>query len=314
MRSPRAYANPRLSPDGDRLLVQAGDLWFQDLSRPTFTRLTPRDAVINAFPMWMPDGRRVIYRSPNGLRIQDADGSGAAQTIAQTADTDYPGGLTPDGESLVFMRSTQQTSFDIEILSLRNPTQRRPLLNSAAYESGARLSPDGRWLVYVSNESGQNDVYLRPFPALDRRWTISTQGGTQPVWNPNGREIFYRSGDKMMSVEVTTSSDIKLSTSAKAVRAALCVWRGHHDPQLRRDARRPAFHHGQGGGRRRTPQRRLQLVYGTEPPRAAKVGAAFRRPCYRPVKVACPLKTDSIAAAAHRSPSAPAETPIAPMT
>ena len=209
--APRAYASPRLSPDGDRLLVQAGDLWFQDLSRPTFTRLTPRDAVINAFPMWMPDGRRVIYRSPNGLRIQDADGSGAAQTIAQTADTDYPGGLTPDGESLVFMRSTQQTSFDIEMLSLRNPTQRRPLLNSAAYESGARLSPDGRWLVYVSNESGQNDVYLRPFPALDRRWTISTQGGTQPVWNPNGREIFYRSGDKMMSVEVTTSSDIKLS-------------------------------------------------------------------------------------------------------
>src|SRR4026207_1765538 len=88
--APRAYASPRLSPDGNRLLVQAGDLWFQDLSRPTFTRLTPRDAVINAFPMWMPDGRRVIYRSPNGLRIQDADGSGTGETIAQTADTDYP--------------------------------------------------------------------------------------------------------------------------------------------------------------------------------------------------------------------------------
>jgi len=209
--APRAYASPRLSPDGNRLLVQAGDLWFQDLSRPTFTRLTPRDAVINAFPMWMPDGRRVIYRSPNGLRIQDADGSGTGETIAQTADTDYPGGFTPDGESLVFMRSTQQTSFDIEMLSLRNPTVRRPLLNSAAYESGARLSPDGRWLVYVSNESGQNDVYMRPFPALDRRFTISTQGGTQPVWNPNGREIFYRSGDKMMSVEVTTTPEVKLS-------------------------------------------------------------------------------------------------------
>jgi len=209
--APRAYANPRLSPDGNRLLVQAGDLWLQDLSRSGFTRLTPRDAVINAFPIWMPDGRRVIYRSPNGLRIQDADGSGAGQLIAQTADTDYPAGLTPDGESLVFMRSTQQTSFDIEMLSLRNPTERRTLLNSAAYESGARLSPDGRWFVYVSNESGQNDVYLRPFPVLDRRWTISTQGGTQPVWNPNGKEIFYRSGDKMMSVEVTTTADIKLS-------------------------------------------------------------------------------------------------------
>jgi eukaryotic-like serine/threonine-protein kinase len=210
--APRTYASPRISPDGNHLLVQAGDLWVQDLSRSGFTRLTPRDAVINAFPIWMPDGRRVMYRSPNGLRIQDAEGSGAGQTIAQTADTDYPGTLAPDGETLVFMRSTQETSFDIEMLSLRDPTKRRPLLKTAAYESGARLSPDGHWLVYVSNESGQNDVYLRPFPTLERRWTVSTQGGTQPVWNPNGKEIFYRSGDKMMSVDVTTIPDVRLST------------------------------------------------------------------------------------------------------
>ena len=87
----------------------------------------------------------------------------------------------------------------------------RPLLNTSAYEGGARLSPDGRWLVYISNESGQNEVYLRPFPALDRRWTISTQGGTQALWNPNGKEIFYRNGDKMMAVEVTTTPEVKLS-------------------------------------------------------------------------------------------------------
>jgi hypothetical protein len=86
------------------------------------------------------------------------------------------------------------------------------LLKTAAYEGGARLSPDGRWLVYVSNESGQNDVYLRAFPALDRRWSISTQGGTQPLWNPSGKEIFYRSGDKMMAVEVTTTPQVTLST------------------------------------------------------------------------------------------------------
>ena len=208
----RSYANPRLAPDGSRVLVQAGDLWIQDLTRSSFTRLTPRDAVINAFPMWLPDGRRVIYRSPSGLRIQDAEGSGGGQLVTGTSDYDYPVALAADGDTLVFMRSTQETSFDILTLSLRNPTEIRPLLKTAAYEGGARLSPDGRWLVYVSNESGQNDVYLRALPALDRRWSISTQGGTQPLWNPSGKEIFYRSGDKMMAVEVTTTPQVTLST------------------------------------------------------------------------------------------------------
>ena len=194
------------------MLVQAGDLWIQDVTRSSFTRLTPRDAVINAFPMWLPDGRRVIYRSPSGLRIQDAEGSGGGELVTGTSDYDYPAALAPDGDTLVFMRSTQETSFDILMLSLRNPTEIRPLLKTAAYEGGARLSPDGRWLVYVSNESGQNDVYLRAFPAVDRRWSISTQGGTQPLWNPNGKEIFYRNGDKMMAVDVTTTPQVKLST------------------------------------------------------------------------------------------------------
>ena len=207
----RSYTNPRLSPDGSRILVQAGDLWIQDVARSSFTRLTPRDAVINAFPMWLPDGRRVIYRSPGGLRIQDADGSSNGQTVRGTSDYDYPVELAADGDTLVFMRSTQETSFDIMKLSLRNPTEIRPLLQTSAYEGGARLSPDGRWLVYISNESGQNEVYLRPFPALDRRWTISTQGGTQALWNPNGKEIFYRNGDKMMSVDLTNTPEVKLS-------------------------------------------------------------------------------------------------------
>ncbi len=88
----------------------------------------------------------------------------------------------------------------------------RPWLKTTAYEGGAQLSPDGKWLTYISNDSGQNEVYLRQFEGPDRRWTISTEGGTQPLWNPNGREIFYRSGDKMMAVEVATTPDIKLSS------------------------------------------------------------------------------------------------------
>jgi Tol biopolymer transport system component len=207
----RNYASPRLSPDGTRLVVQAGDLWIQDLARANFTRLASRDAVINAFPTWLPDGRRVIYRSPSGLRIQDAEGTGQTQTLSGTSDYDYPASFASD-DALVILRSTQKTSFDILSVSLRDSTNVKPVLVTMAYEGGARLSPDGKWLAYVSDESGQNDVYLRPYPAVDRRWTVSTQGGTQPVWNANGKEIFYRNNDKMMVVDLTTTPEVKLST------------------------------------------------------------------------------------------------------
>jgi eukaryotic-like serine/threonine-protein kinase len=207
----RNYSNPRLSPDGRRLLVQAGDLWVQDLARSNFSRLTSGDAVINAFPTWLPDGRRVIYRSPSGLRILDAEGSGQGEVLQNTGDYDYAQGFARNGDTLVFLRSTQETLFDIFELSLRDPLKVKPLLKTPSYEGGARLSPDDNWVAYVSNESGPNDVYLRPYPALDRRWTVSTQGGTQPVWGPNGKEIFYRNGDKMMVVDVTTASEVKLS-------------------------------------------------------------------------------------------------------
>jgi serine/threonine-protein kinase len=208
----RNYANPRLSPDGKRLLVQAGELWVQDLTRSNFSRLASGDAVINAFPTWLPDGRHVIYRSLSGLRVQDAEGSGQGEVLKGTGDYDYAQGFAPDGDTLVFLRSTQETLFDIFALSLRDPANVKPVLKTPSYEGGARLSPDGQWLAYVSNESAQNDVYLRPYPALDRRWTVSTQGGTQPVWSPDGKEIFYRNADKMMVVDVTTSPEVKLST------------------------------------------------------------------------------------------------------
>ena len=207
----RSYLNPRLAPDGNRVVVEAGDLWIQDLARATFTRLTSKDAVTYGFPIWTPDGRRVVHRTPNGLRVQDADGSGQGQVIAGTSEFDFPGSVSADGETLVIMRSSQETSFDLYALPLRDPAQARPIVKTAAYEGGARLSPDGRWLTYVSNESGQNEVYLRPFPGPDRRWPISTQGGTQAIWNPNGKEIFYRSGNKMMVVDVSTAPDVMLS-------------------------------------------------------------------------------------------------------
>jgi hypothetical protein len=143
--------------------------------------------------------------------MHDADGRGEGQVIAETSEFDYPGSFTPDGGTLIFLRSSQETSFDIFSLPLRDPPTVLPLLNTGAYEGGARLSPDGRWLTYISNDTGQNEVYLRPFTGQPRQWQISTEGGTQAVWNPNGREIFYRNGDKMMAVEISTTPDVKLA-------------------------------------------------------------------------------------------------------
>jgi Tol biopolymer transport system component len=209
----RGYAAPRISPDGSRVVVQAGNLWLQDLARSTFTRLAAtREEATAAFPMWSADGRKVMVRTSLGLTMHDADGSGHSEVIPGTSEFDYPAQMTADGATLVFLRSGQETSFDIMTMPLGNPGQIRALVKTSAYEGGARLSPDGKWLSYVSNESGQNEIYIRPFGGPDRRWQISSQGGTQALWNPNGREVFYRDGNKMMGVDVTAAGDdLKLS-------------------------------------------------------------------------------------------------------
>jgi Tol biopolymer transport system component len=152
-----------------------------------------------------------VFRSPNGLVVQDVEGSSKGQTLPGTTEFDYPGAIARDLDTLIFLRSSQQTSFDVLQLSLHDPKRLQPVLNTPAYEGGARLSPDARWLSYISNDSGQNEVYLRPYGGEDRRWQVSTDGGTQAVWNPNGKEIFYRNGNKMMAVEVATSPAVSLS-------------------------------------------------------------------------------------------------------
>ena len=236
----RTYANPRTSPDGQRIIVQAGDLWLQDLTRATLSRLTTGTIMPNGFPIWLPDGR-VMYRSSTGIRIQDAGGSGApSQVIPGTTDLDYPAVVAPDNDTLVFHRSTDTASFNILSLSLRNPSTMKAMLQTRAYESGARLSPDGRWMTYVSNETGRNEVYLTPFPALGDRQQVSTGGGTQAVWNPNGNEIFYRIDDKMMVVDVLTTPTLKLSSPRQLFEARYAYGAGITIPNydISRDGQR----------------------------------------------------------------------------
>ena len=209
--TPRNYGNPRLDPEGRWVLVQANDLWVHDLERSTFTLLTAADVTYGAFPVLTPDGTQVVFRTLAGLSRQATEGSGRGEQIAGTGFEDFPATISPDGAQLLFVRLSSETSGDIYIASLTGNAEVRPLLATPAYEGSAKLSPDGRWLAYSSNDSGRMEVYLRPFPAPDRRWQVSTEGGTQPIWNPDGTELFYRNANRMMVVSVAIGDEPTLS-------------------------------------------------------------------------------------------------------
>lgn len=210
--TPRRYQYPRLAPDGRRTAVATGgDLWIQDIARATFTRLTSERTVGNAFPVWTPDGTRVLFRTSTGMYWIGGDGSSHPQAIDGAVSGDIPCSVAPDGDTLAFMRQNAQTSRDVYVLSLHRQSRPRPVVNTPAFEGGAQFSPNGHWMAYASDESGQMQVYVRPFPGPERRWQVSTQGGTQPLWSRNGKEIFYRLGNKMMVVDVSAGVDVTLS-------------------------------------------------------------------------------------------------------
>jgi Tol biopolymer transport system component/tRNA A-37 threonylcarbamoyl transferase component Bud32 len=207
----RRYESPRLATGGQRLLVQAGNLWVHDLTRSTFTQIT---AAVDgsAMPVWSPDGTRIVFQSGKGLAWVAAGDAGRTGMLAGTVASDVPGSISPDGARVLFVRITRETAGDLYLAPLDGDTPVRPILRTPAYEGSARFSPDGHWIAYSSDESGRMEVFVRAADGPDRRWPVSTEGGTQPVWNPNGQEIFYRNGTRMMAVQVTgAGAELKLS-------------------------------------------------------------------------------------------------------
>jgi hypothetical protein len=204
--TPRIYQNPRLDPRGRWALVQAGELWLHDLARSTFTRISA-DAERTAYPVLTPDGQRVVYKANRRLILLALDGSGSVKEIAGTEVNDYAGSITPDGKHLLFVRIRPESSGDIYQATLDGDPDIRLILQTPGYDGAAQVSPDGQWLVYSSDEAGEMEVYLRKFPGPDQRWQVSTHGGTQPIWSRDGREIFYREGEKMMAVGVSTDAE-----------------------------------------------------------------------------------------------------------
>jgi Tol biopolymer transport system component len=205
-----AYVSPRHSPDGRRVAVgiteQESQTWLYDLSRETLTRFT-FEKNMNIYPTWTPDGKRIAFDSsrdgPQNLFWQMADGSGGLERLATSEYSNAPMSWSPDGQLLAFIEITPTTGYDIWVLRMSD-RKAEPFLRTPFNEGVPQFSPDGRWLAYISDESGRFEVYVQPYPGPGGKWQISTEGGREPVWNHNGRELFYRSGDKMMAVDIVT--------------------------------------------------------------------------------------------------------------
>jgi eukaryotic-like serine/threonine-protein kinase len=209
------YMFPRLAQDAKHVMVSAdGDIWIQDTARPTLERLTTEATTGNSYGVWTPDAKQVVVRTNTGLYMMEADGSGRSQRIPETTAADYPNSVSPDGETLIFLRTTADKSADLYVLSLRGEPRPRPLLSTSAHEGGGQFSPDGKWIAYASDESGQFQVFLRPFRGPDRKWMVS-QAGKYVLWNRDGKELFYRDGNKMMAVSVSIRNGEPVFSSPK---------------------------------------------------------------------------------------------------
>ena len=212
------YGHPRLSPDGRRLAVEIGgdrsnEIWIADLAAGTMERLT-REGFSDR-PEWSPDGARILYSSsrssPAALWWQPADGSGPAELVYQGPDAIREGVFTPDGGSIVFRSDTPDSNRDVFRLPLAGERVPVPILTGVNDDKHPRVSPDGRLLAYTSNETGREEVYLRALSGRAARVRVSTGGGGAPLWSPDGRQLYYRTGAAMMAANVAASPALGVS-------------------------------------------------------------------------------------------------------
>ena len=207
---PRNYAFPRLSPDGTRLAIyipdQEIDIWLWDLARATLTRAT-FDPTVDIFPVWR-DNRQLLFSSNRAgavnLFAQAADGSGDVTRLTTSPNIQHATSVSPDGTRLVFTETAGTTSQDVMELRLDGTGAVRTLVQTPSSERNAEVSPDGRWLAYEATNSGRSDIYVRPFPDVSSGsyWQVSTEGGTQPLWARDSKELFYLSATGVMRIGV----------------------------------------------------------------------------------------------------------------
>jgi serine/threonine-protein kinase len=207
------YAYARLSPDGTRIALdireQDENIWIYDIARQTMARLTSGRAY-NRGPIWSPDGTRIAFASARAGGQQvfwtNVDGSAGVERLTTGGTGDFPTAFDPSGSRVVF----NLNATDIAIVDINN-RMTRPLVQTPFVELNGVVSPDGRWVAYQSNESGRAEIYLRPYPDVQRRQiAVSTGGGTRPLFSHDGRELFfYIEPGTIMAVSLSPSGELQ---------------------------------------------------------------------------------------------------------
>ncbi|HYW46707.1 MAG TPA: protein kinase [Bryobacteraceae bacterium] len=220
--TPGAWFVPRFSPDGGRLAVQGtagggSDIFVYDWQRGTMMRLTSAGQV--NVPVWTPDGKHIVFGTVGaggyGVSWVRSDGAAEAQRLLDTHQNAIPWSFSPGAKRLAYHEVDPQTQGDLWTVPLDTSDPAHPkagtpeqFLRTPANELVPEFSPDGRWIAYRSNESGGNEVYVRPFPGPGGKWQISTGGGLYGIWANNGRELFYETADnRIMVMEYTVDGD-----------------------------------------------------------------------------------------------------------
>jgi serine/threonine-protein kinase len=220
---PSNWTNPRFSPDGRTvaldILSANHNVWVYEWARDTLTRLTS-DPTDDQHPIWTLDGKRIVFAStrakgPPNLYWQRADGTGEVQRLTDSPNPQFPSSFAPSGKYLAFHEVTPTNSYDLMILPIEGdetsgwkPGKPSVFLSTPANEVEPMFSPDGRWIAYFSNESGQSEVFVRPFPGPGGKWQISTAGGNEAAWLRTRRELLYRTPDnRIMVASYTVDGD-----------------------------------------------------------------------------------------------------------
>jgi serine/threonine-protein kinase len=207
------FVGPRFSPDGTKVAVSrplrsgAGDIWVYDLMSGARIRLTTRGA--NYAPIWAPDGDRITFTSEYKTIQSKMVGGDAVDELHKSSNPISPCSWTPDGHVLMFEEIHPGTRGDIWVLP--EGGEAHPWIATEFYEEQSQLSPNGRWLAYASDESGRIEVYVQAYPGPSEKWAVSIDGGSEPVWSRDGRELFYRSGARLMVVSIQTSPAFRAS-------------------------------------------------------------------------------------------------------
>jgi serine/threonine-protein kinase len=228
---PRSYVFPRISPDQKTLAVEVEgaihNLYTYDFARGVMTKMTT-DGMSHA-PVWTPEGKTLCFRSWRAGTMtmwrMPADRSGPESRLSNVGRYQSVVSVSPDGRSILFDQMNPGTGTDVYVLPLDQPDKPRPVFNSKFGEASAKFSPDGKWVVYCSNESGKPEVYAQPWPGPGPKIQISSEGGLDPLWSRKGGEIFYRNGDKMMAVPVSMAGGFQPGRPR-------LLWEGHYSPGL----------------------------------------------------------------------------------